>query len=177
MVSTWSVNCTPTGWTCELCKKTMSATKLPLKRSHFFLLSIFRYYQATTTEDPAARHIYSITDMEHPTPRNVTCLTCEMGLDCLHNDGQFAPDGQFFIVQCLGPGIPRTELRFAETNELKEVLNTFPGLANRLAQRAMPTLRHLKVATDEHIYVPVKLLLPPGLDEGDTMKYPIIVKL
>lgn len=100
-----------------------------------------------------------------------------MGDNCLHNEGQFSPDGDYYIVHCLGPGIPRTELRLTETGEIKEVLNVFPNLANRLSQRAMPATRHLKVATDEQILVPVKLLLPPGLNEDDTVKYPIIVKL
>lgn len=136
-----------------------------------------RYYQATIPNDPAVRHIYSITDVEHTTPRAINCLTCNLGDDCLHNEGQFSPDGDYYIVHCLGPGIPRTELRSTVTGELREVLNVFPNLAHRLSQRAMPAQRHLKVTTGEQILVPVKLLLPPGLNEDDTVKYPIIVKL
>ncbi|XP_074599103.1 inactive dipeptidyl peptidase 10-like [Brevipalpus obovatus] len=137
------------------------------------------YYQANIPEDAAVRHVYAIGDMdsEESLRRQTKCLSCDLGPDCLHNEAQFSPNGYHFILHCLGPGIPRTELRNTDTNEIQEVLNTFPELADRLAHRAMPTIRHLKVATDEQVLVPVKLLLPPGLNEDDSIKYPIIVRL
>ncbi|XP_015786539.1 inactive dipeptidyl peptidase 10 [Tetranychus urticae] len=135
------------------------------------------YYQATVADNPAVRHIFSITDTEHPEPRTIKCLSCDLSPSCTHNLAKFSPDGEYFILECLGPGIPRSELRYTETNELKEVLNTFPSFEEQINSRAMPRTRYFTVAIDEDIFGRVRLLLPPGLDEDDTVKYPIIVKL
>ena len=137
----------------------------------------FRFYQGTTENNPSIRHVFSITDTEHPDPRTIKCLSCDLGLSRTHNEAKFSPTGEYFILECLGPGIPRTELRFVETNELKEVFNTFPWFQDQLNSRAMPTIRYFTVTIDEDIYGRVKLLLPPGLDEHDSVKYPIIIKL
>ena len=78
----------------------------------------FRYYISTREGKPGERHIYAITDRHHKSPKNITCLTCDIDPDCLYNDATFSPGYTYYVLECLGPGIPRIELRETESNLL-----------------------------------------------------------
>lgn len=72
----------------------------------------------TLEEKPGERHIFAVIDVTQKGPKNLTCLTCDIGPDCLYNDATFSPGFTYYILECLGPGIPRIELRSTETNEV-----------------------------------------------------------
>lgn len=77
-----------------------------------------RYYITTLEGKPGERHVYGITDTTHENPKNSTCLTCDIGPDCLFNDATFSPEFTYYILECLGPGIPRIELRYTNSNKI-----------------------------------------------------------
>lgn len=77
--------------------------------------------------------------------RQLTCLSCDLGPDCLYNDAKFNPSGRFMILECLGPGMPRTELR-SENNTLIEVLNDGSRLKQWARQKALPVPKVYKVS-------------------------------
>ena len=42
------------------------------------------------------------------------CLTCNSSADCQYVDASFSHSGQYYILACLGPGIPSYNLRHAD---------------------------------------------------------------
>lgn len=77
----------------------------------------------------------------------------------------FSPDNQHFILFCRGPGLPRTQLRFTQTNKVLEDLNQYSKLAEKFQKIAMPLIKYVNVPISENniIKARVKMLLPPGL--------------
>lgn len=74
---------------------------------------------------PGERHVFGVTDTTHKDPRNLTCLTCDVGPECLYNEATFSPSFSYYILECLGPGIPRVELRSTDTNALGTFFNSY----------------------------------------------------
>lgn len=73
--------------------------------------------------------MFGVGDTTHKNPKNLSCLTCDIGSDCLYNDVTFSPGFTYYVLECLGPGIPRIELRLTETNEIG-MLNYFSLFVN-----------------------------------------------
>lgn len=145
-----------------------------------YFLFLSSYYVATTVDDPGVRHVYSVTDMEVPDlefRRQIRCLSCDMGPGCLYNDAVFSPNGRHMILNCLGPGLPRSELRVVSDNSVAEILNTNPKLEEWLDVRAMPRTRQLSIPLVSGGAIRFQLLLPLGLVESDTSKYPLVIEL
>lgn len=61
--------------------------------------------------------------------------------------------------------MPRTQLRYTQTNKAIEDLNQYSKLAEKFQKIAMPLIKYVNVPLGEHNIVKarVKLLLPPGL--------------
>lgn len=69
-----------------------------------------RYYQATTSEDPAKRHVYRIAVPGEDTNRvaaSPECLTCNIktpeGNTCSYGGATFSKAFKYAILSCLGP--------------------------------------------------------------------------
>ena len=135
---------------------------------------------ATVVGHPGMRHVYSVTDMEvsDVDSRRITrCLSCDMGPDCLYNDAKFSPNNRYMIFECQGPGTPRTELRRVDNNVLVEILNTNSNVEEWMERKALPIVRQLSVPLLSGGEARVELLLPLGLSETDTKKYPLVIEL
>lgn len=126
--------------------------------------------------EPRVRHVFSVTDIEDMNPRKVNCLSCEIP-ECSYFNVLISPNDQYFIFECLGPGLPRTELRVVETNQLIEVLDTFPRLQEQLNLVALPRIEYLSMSLSGNYFARMRILLPPDLDEEDTLKYPLVIRL
>lgn len=87
---------------------------------NLLLIFHYRYYISTREGKPGERHIYAVTDKHHRKPKNITCLTCDIDPDCLYNDATFSTEYTYYVLECLGPGIPRIELRETESNSISE---------------------------------------------------------
>ncbi|ROT74129.1 Inactive dipeptidyl peptidase 10 [Penaeus vannamei] len=72
------------------------------------------YYMATMEEKPGERHLYRVSDVNSPLLRIPECLSCLEGDNttdtCLYNRAHLSPDFAFFVLECLGPDVPRTYL-------------------------------------------------------------------
>jgi dipeptidyl-peptidase-4 len=137
---------------------------------------------ATVAGNPGVRHIYSVIDMEAETEkrRQQVCLSCDLGPGCLYNDAKFSPDGKYMILECLGPGIPRTELRYANNtpHEREPVLNTNPKLEEWMNKKLLPRVKHIEVPLPGGSFARVQLLLPEAVSESETSHhYPLVIEL
>jgi dipeptidyl-peptidase-4 len=51
------------------------------------------------------------------------------------------------------------------------------ALSEKLAAKALPVIKNLKVPVDGGFTANVRLLLPPDLDESSSKKYPAVVNV
>lgn len=69
---------------------------------------------ATMEDKPGERHLYRVSDVNSPLLRIPECLSCLEGDNttdtCLYNRAHLSPDFAFFVLECLGPDVPRTYL-------------------------------------------------------------------
>lgn len=96
---------------------------------------IHRYYLSTLEGRAGERHLFGVSVesyLNHSSsgssssssssgffPSNTKCLTCGLDDDhCLFNSATFSSDASFYALECLGPGVPRIELRTAPDNQL-----------------------------------------------------------
>lgn len=73
-----------------------------------------RYYLSTQTFKPDVRHLYwANIDGENVTFSGDAdkCITCNLYEDCLFNDVKFSATNRYYIFGCLGPGVPKLQLR------------------------------------------------------------------
>jgi len=78
-----------------------------------------------------------------------------------------------YIHTCLGQGLPEVMLRERAGNSITFPLETNVGLEERLGEKALPTRVDTFIELDGGFRAPVKLLLPPHLEEG--VQYPVLV--
>ena len=141
--------------------------------------SLIRYYVATVAGDPGARHVYTVTDVEAPPERRRqhSCLTCDWSPGCLYNEAKISPNGKYMVMECLGPGTPRTELRHLN-NTLIEVLNTNSLMQEREAMKVTPRVKEMRVPLPGAGFAHMQLLLPDSLSETETTHHhPIVIEL
>lgn len=53
-------------------------------------------------------------------PIGPICLTCDLQPECLFANGYVSTAGSYYVLECLGPGIPRVEVRKVDGNQLCE---------------------------------------------------------
>lgn len=99
------------------------------------LIRLFSYFMSGREEAPGERHLYRVRDTKEDV-NNVECLTCDMGgssnftdpaeNDCTVLNAHFSPTADFYVRECLGPGIPSLALVATKNNtvgtELSDVL-------------------------------------------------------
>ena len=117
-------------------------------------------------------------DPERDRRRMTHCLTCDLGPGCLYNEAKFSPTNKYYIIECHGPGIPRTELRNVADNSVLQILNTHPKYKDWLDNKIMPKIRILNVPLAGGTHARVELLLPPKVTENEASHhYPMIIDL
>ncbi|XP_054717745.1 prolyl endopeptidase FAP-like isoform X2 [Uloborus diversus] len=135
------------------------------------------YYITTLEGKPGERHLFGVTDLKHKKPKNTTCLTCDLGPDCLYNDATFSKKLSYYVLECLGPGIPRVEIRATDSNKIISTLLTNDDLKDFIETKAMPKIKNLQVPIDGNYHANVRLFLPPYLQEYEITKYPMLVEV
>ncbi|XP_067139142.1 inactive dipeptidyl peptidase 10-like isoform X3 [Centruroides vittatus] len=135
------------------------------------------YYLAASANEIGQQHLYSITDMNANISKKANCLTCDIGKSCLYNNAIFSKNAKYYILECLGPEIPRVELWNTEENKLIEVLDTNDNLRDLINKRALPQVRTFQVPIDGGYKANVRLFLPPGLKNDEITKYPLLVNV
>ncbi|XP_076304596.1 A-type potassium channel modulatory protein DPP6-like isoform X3 [Tachypleus tridentatus] len=136
------------------------------------------YYVTTLENRPAERHIFSVKVMSAAAKqRSEMCLSCDLGDGCLYNNAAFSPGAKYYILECLGPGIPRIELRQITNNKLIYVLDSNDELQKYYDRKALPKVQTFQVPVTNEFNAIVRLFLPPQLRDDEITKYPLVVYL
>lgn len=84
-----------------------------------------RYYIATVEDEPGSRHLFRIPFVFTPLLRQPECLSCveheNTTSPCNYNKAHLSPDFSYFVLECLGPGLPSTYLFSTMGNEVSYV--------------------------------------------------------
>ncbi|XP_060807147.1 inactive dipeptidyl peptidase 10 [Amyelois transitella] len=98
---------------------------------------------------------------------------------CLYHEAHFSPTSTYFVLECLGPGVPTSSLHKIALPEPRLLIhlenNTI--VKERLSSIALPTPRTFSVQLSSGHTARVRLLLPPGLREDEVTKYPLVLKV
>lgn len=78
---------------------------------------VSRFYQSTLAGKPGERHLFAIRTEGESSP---TCLTCDLVPECLYSNAYFSSDATFYVMECLGPGVPRVQVHQVEGNKLSK---------------------------------------------------------
>ncbi|XP_020280777.1 inactive dipeptidyl peptidase 10 isoform X2 [Pseudomyrmex gracilis] len=99
---------------------------------------------------------------------------------CQYHNAIFPSGGHdYFILECLGPGIPTVTLYKTEMPmpRLLVLLQNNTLLRERLANIALPQIKTFPVQISGGYNAQVRLYLPPGLREDEITRYPLIVQV
>ncbi|XP_055942974.1 inactive dipeptidyl peptidase 10-like isoform X1 [Argiope bruennichi] len=135
------------------------------------------YYLTTLPNSPSQRHLFSVTDMNSDMPRTEECLTCDLGDDCKYHNAIFSPGAKYYILECLGPGVPWIDLRATDNNTRLDLLDSNDNVRCKIESTAMPQLRTFNVPIEGGYNANVRLLLPPGLRDEEMVKYPMVINV
>ncbi|XP_050673083.1 inactive dipeptidyl peptidase 10 isoform X2 [Leptidea sinapis] len=136
-----------------------------------------------------ASYLYSSWDSEAdeelpstaptPTKKKKRIVDLPQILPCLYHDAHFSPAATYFVLECLGPGVPTSSLHKTALPEPRLVMHLENNTAVKaiLSGIAMPTPRTFSVQLSSGHAARVRLLLPPGLREDEVTKYPLVLKL
>ncbi|XP_012217844.1 inactive dipeptidyl peptidase 10 isoform X2 [Linepithema humile] len=99
---------------------------------------------------------------------------------CQYHNAIFPSTGlEYFILECLGPGVPTVALYKTEmpTPRLIGILQNNTLLRERLANIALPQVKTFPVQISGGYNAQVRLHLPPGLREDEITRYPLVVQV
>jgi dipeptidyl-peptidase-4 len=131
------------------------------------------YLLGTDPQGPGARHLYTVgTD-----GGGQLCVSCSLvtsrGASCQRSAVLLNWDLSHYIHSCLGQGLPEAVLRRTSDHAIVFELETNGQLEQRLEGKALPGRVDTWVEVGGGHRAPVKLLLPPHMEEG--AKYPLLV--
>ncbi|CAO3649934.1 unnamed protein product [Cunninghamella echinulata] len=118
------------------------------------------------------RHLYSIS-LDHKVPSfTKKCLTCPKDPDeHAYYSASFSPKAGYYILNYLGPDVPRTSVRKIDDSSFESVLNDNASLKKLLDEYDLPRIRMLTVKSGG-IDMPAMEVLPPDFDISK--KYPVL---
>ncbi|XP_043242321.1 dipeptidyl peptidase 4-like isoform X1 [Amphibalanus amphitrite] len=139
------------------------------------------YFTAVPQGTPGERHLYRVnrttTALYRPTPECLTCPDNSTERPCLFGKTLMGPRMRYYVLECLGPDLPFTELYMLPENKLLTLLDNNTAIREKAAEMAWPQVRHLTVPLSEEQEAAVELILPPGLRDDEVTRYPMIVEV
>ncbi|XP_066907561.1 inactive dipeptidyl peptidase 10 [Halyomorpha halys] len=101
--------------------------------------------------------------------------------ECLYHNAIFSPNGEFYILECLGPGIPtvhlyRTPASHSKPTKLVTLQNN-TRLYEKVSKLALPQVMTFPVEVTGGHQAQVRLFLPPGLRDTEITKYPLLLQV
>ncbi|XP_066603437.1 inactive dipeptidyl peptidase 10 isoform X2 [Prorops nasuta] len=99
---------------------------------------------------------------------------------CQYHNAIFPRDGlDYFVLECLGPGVPTVALYKTEipTPRFIALLQNNTLLRERMNEIALPQVKTFPVQISGGYNAQVRLHLPPSLREEEITKYPLIVEV
>ncbi|XP_024943721.1 prolyl endopeptidase FAP [Cephus cinctus] len=98
---------------------------------------------------------------------------------CQYHSAVFSPGLEYFVLECLGPGIPTVSLYKTEMPEPRFIalLQNNTLLRERISKLALPQIKTFPVQISGGYNAQVRLYLPPGLREDEITRYPMVVQV
>jgi len=132
------------------------------------------YFMGTDTMRPGSRHFYVVSDNGNMDSQCITCgIKTSRGDFCDRNLVEMNWENSFYIHTCLGQNIPESSLRKTEDHSLVFLFEANLELEEKLSSKSLPTRVDTFIELDGGFQAPVKMLLPPHMDEES--KYPLLV--
>ena len=132
------------------------------------------YFMGTSTDQPGSRQLYRVRD---DGLLETECVTCDLrttrGQLCQSNSVEFNWATTYYLHTCLGQNIPESVLRKTEDNSLVFVFEDNLQLEEKLTGKALPHRIYTSVEVDGGFTAPVKIQLPPHMEDG--VVYPVLV--
>jgi len=132
------------------------------------------YFMGTDSMRPSSRHFYVVSDNGD---MDTQCITCDMetsrGNLCDKNSIKLNWANSYYVHTCLGQNIPESSLRKTDDHSLVFMFEDNIELEEKLSSKSMPTRVDTFVELDGGFQAPVKMLLPPHMNEES--KYPLLV--
>ncbi|XP_069107349.1 dipeptidyl peptidase 4-like [Argopecten irradians] len=134
-------------------------------------------YYISTRGDPRHRHLFSVSSSLQNNFRQTECLTCDLDPDnCKYYTASFSESGKYYVLGCMGPGVPYYTLRSTESDS-EFMMEGNDALKVRLAGKALPTTEYFTFKADNGETLHGKLLLPPILKKEEILTYPLLLKV
>ncbi|CAG5083318.1 Similar to DPP10: Inactive dipeptidyl peptidase 10 (Homo sapiens) [Cotesia congregata] len=98
---------------------------------------------------------------------------------CQYHNAIFSPGNEYFVLECLGPGVPTSSLYKIEAPVPRfiSLLQNNTLLRERIAKIALPQIKTFPVQISGGYNAQVRLYLPPGLREEEITRYPMVVQV
>ncbi|XP_059144564.1 dipeptidyl peptidase 4-like isoform X2 [Physella acuta] len=123
--------------------------------------------------DPRRLHLFSVAVTGGK--GIAQCLTCELSENCQYNEVSMSDSSEFYILSCLGPGIPIYLLMSINGTEVRNMENN-TEFGEIISKKAMPVIKYDQITiNDEKLWG--KLWLPPHLKEEEIITYPLVLNV
>ncbi|KAM8864039.1 inactive dipeptidyl peptidase 10 isoform 1-T1 [Spinachia spinachia] len=119
-----------------------------------------KIYFLSAEESRQSRHLYSV-DLNGVFQRR--CISCSLIDGCRFFKAQFSPDQTYFILYCLGPGIPKVTVHSTKDPSRYVILEDNGPLTKALEDKRLPETLFRTLPADNHD-LHLKLSLPQGYE-------------
>uniref|UniRef100_A0A0B6ZW87 Uncharacterized protein n=1 Tax=Arion vulgaris TaxID=1028688 RepID=A0A0B6ZW87_9EUPU len=129
-----------------------------------------KVYFLSPGTDPRRMHLYSVDIPD----KVVKCESCNFNDQCQYNQVSMATTAEYYILECLGPGIPFYSLMTIDGAEVHS-LEDNSLFAEKISKKALPLIKYeqITLANGEKLWA--KMLLPPVLKMNEILTYPLIL--
>merc|ERR1711892_587963 len=132
------------------------------------------YFMGTDSLRPGSRHLYVVSDNGSMDSQCITCtIKTSRGEVCDRNLVEMNFNDSFYIHTCLGKSLPESSLRRTADHTIVFLFEDNMELEEKLSSKSLPTRIDTFVELEGGFQAPVKMLLPPDMDEES--KYPLLV--
>ncbi|RWS06757.1 prolyl endopeptidase FAP-like protein, partial [Dinothrombium tinctorium] len=128
------------------------------------------YYMSTLAGKPGERHIFGV----NLTNKELKCLSCG-DVNCLYNFAKFSEKAKYYVFGCMGPQVPKFELRNSRSNQFLVTLQSNELIKEKLAIKLLPRIKKFTVPLEGGFNASVELYIPPSLREDESTKYPLLI--
>ncbi|KAF7669041.1 hypothetical protein LDENG_00254650 [Lucifuga dentata] len=119
-----------------------------------------KIYFLSTEESRQSRHLYSV-GLDGVFHRR--CISCNLIDGCTFFKAEFSPNQTYFILYCLGPGIPKVTIHSTKDPSRYIVLEDNSPLSKALEDKRLPETLFRTLSADNHD-LHLKLSLPQGYE-------------
>uniref|UniRef100_A0AAQ4RD44 Inactive dipeptidyl peptidase 10-like n=1 Tax=Gasterosteus aculeatus aculeatus TaxID=481459 RepID=A0AAQ4RD44_GASAC len=119
-----------------------------------------KIYFLSAEESRQSRHLYSV-DLDGVFQRR--CISCNRIDGCRFFKAEFSPDQSYFILYCLGPGIPKVTVHSTKDPSRYVILEDNSPLSKALEDKRLPETLFRTLPADNHD-LHLKLSLPQGYE-------------